>query len=371
MKAKATEAANAYGAAPEDLWPASDSVDDMSDTAGEAPRSPRLVAAVAACDSILTVPFREYDRVAVRQQRMHRWIVRVAAVVGTFAVVVAITELALGAELQAIEIAATLCALIAVVLGVRVAFQREWLLNRYRAERLRELKFAYLIDPAAWSEEATTVTERRVRLEHEAADIARAKFGDLDTWLEQLDVHQPPDSLAHLESDTGEVDELLAYYRLKRLGKQGSFYARKAAENDRLDRLTHRLPQYAFFGSIVAALANFLIRSWPAWSGSATASDATVVSGGQAQNATTVLVLLAATLPLIGSCIRTMRGSREFARNRARYHALHQMLVNVDGRLRELTSPDRVMRELWYDEQAFEAELREWLRLMRDVEWYG
>jgi hypothetical protein len=85
----------------------------------------------------------------------------------------------------------------------------------------------------------------------------------------------------------------------------------------------------------------------------------------------TVLVILAAALPLVGSCVRTMRGSREVARNRMRYQALVQMLAHVDQRLCTLTSPARVLRELWYEEQALEAELREWLRLMREAEWYG
>ena len=84
-----------------------------------------------------------------------------------------------------------------------------------------------------------------------------------------------------------------------------------------------------------------------------------------------MLVALAAALPMLGSCVRTLRGSREFARNRVRYHALYKMLVHVEQRLEELTGPGRVLRELWYGEQAFEAELREWLRLMREAEWYG
>jgi len=76
--------------------------------------------------------------------------VRLAAVVGTLAVVVAIAELALGTEWTVVEIFATVFAGTAVLLGLFAAFQRAWLLNRYKAERLRALKFAYLIEPATW-----------------------------------------------------------------------------------------------------------------------------------------------------------------------------------------------------------------------------
>src|SRR5579859_5547986 len=86
---------------PQTLWPRSRRIDDMADVSGDGPPSPRLEAAVAVCRSVLTPAFHDYDRSALRQQRSHRWIVQLAATVGTFAVVVAIIQLALAAELQA------------------------------------------------------------------------------------------------------------------------------------------------------------------------------------------------------------------------------------------------------------------------------
>jgi hypothetical protein len=84
----------------------------------------------------------------------------------------------------------------------------------------------------------------------------------------------------------------------------------------------------------------------------------------------TGLVVLAAAVPVLGSCVRLLRGSREFARNRLRYLATYQALVELDERLM-IAEPDRLVQELWYAERILENESREWLRLMREAEWYG
>ena len=54
-----------------------------------------------------------------------------------------------------------------------------------------------------------------------------------------------------------------------------------------------------------------------------------------------------------------------------RYVANYLMLVRLDQELRDSQTHEVVLLELYKTEQALEAELHEWLGLMREAEWYG
>jgi len=45
--------------------------------------------------------------------------------------------------------------------------------------------------------------------------------------------------------------------------------------------------------------------------------------------------------------------------------------LKLSERLREANDPDTVFREIGFCEQTLEADLREWLRLMVEAEWFG
>jgi hypothetical protein len=313
--------------------------------------------------------YDDYDGMAIAEQRRHVRTVRVAAVLGTFSILVTLAQLVLGGDLEVVEVAAGVFAVIAVLLGLRAAFQRDWLLNRYRAERLRALKFAYLMGPASWSNDPAVLERARAKLEDEVAQIKSATFDAVDVWLQHIRVLTPPGPSE--ASFAMELDELRHYYRLKRLGKQGWFFYTSAARNERLNTVTSNLAQYVFFGGIVAALLHFGLMAL----GSAVGLDLSSETPPPRWNSWVVLstffVLAALALPVLSSCIRTIRGSREFARNRMRYYANYLMLVRLDQELRDSKTHEEVLLELYYTEQALEGELHEWLGLMREAEWYG
>jgi hypothetical protein len=341
---------------PRDLWPDSEHVDDMHDVLPPATMSSPLRAALEVCNQEIAPAFQHADERAISLQRRHHGIVLVAASLGTLAVVMAILGLAerlwpdnVQKVLPQFEVVAALLALVAVLLGVFLALQRGWLLQRYRAEQLRALKFTYLVEPQAWGADPAV---DRARLRQEVQRIKAATPKELKTWTEDpsgppsrawAGGGQPPDDLAAL------VD----HYRLKRLGKQGWYYFNRANENEGVEVLTGRIPRWAFYASILAALAHFA---------SEPLHDPVFSTG---------LVVVAAVLPVLGSAVRTVRGSREFARNSMRYRANYEALVHLDGRLHTMASPELILDELRYAERTLENESREWLRLMREAEWYA
>ena len=125
-----------------------------------------LAGPLGVCRDVVQDPFEAADSRAISLQRYHRFLTIAAAFTGTAAVIFAILQLGYptlgGARIGELELVAAGAAGLAVVLGLFAEFQSNWLLKRHVAERLRLAKFAYLIDPRAWSGDpcsiATTAT---------------------------------------------------------------------------------------------------------------------------------------------------------------------------------------------------------------------
>ena len=92
-----------------------------------------------------------------------------------------------------------------------------------------------------------------------------------------------------------------------------------------------------------------------------------------------ILIALAASFPVIGAGIRTLRSAHEFARLASLFRAKHNALKRIRDALDELMNEKiavknktaQVLHTLWQCEQFLEDEHYEWLRLMLDAEWYG
>ena len=89
--------------------------------------------------------------------------------------------------------------------------------------------------------------------------------------------------------------------------------------------------------------------------------------------ASTLLIAASAALPVTWAGIRTWRSAREFSRNVARSTARREMLDEMAQRLdgARQVDPSHLLGELQICELVLESDQREWLRLMREVEWYG
>jgi hypothetical protein len=89
--------------------------------------------------------------------------------------------------------------------------------------------------------------------------------------------------------------------------------------------------------------------------------------------ASTLLIAASAGFPVTWAGIRTFRAARESSRNVARSTARREMLDEVARRLDEdrRAEPTSLLGELQICELVLDSDQREWLRLMREVEWYG
>ena len=101
----------------------------------------------------ITPVWRAHDREAVRHQRIHRSMARVAIVCGTVALVVSIIQGVVASStplLQTLEIASAVLAGVSVAAGLLLGFHHRWLAARQIAERLRNLKFQALAADSLW-----------------------------------------------------------------------------------------------------------------------------------------------------------------------------------------------------------------------------
>ncbi len=81
------------------------------------------------------------------------------------------------------------------------------------------------------------------------------------------------------------------------------------------------------------------------------------------------MIVLAASLPVVGGAIRTFQGAHQFARNTYRYRAKALALSSIDAGLTHAAQTRAQFLALWFSEQTLENEHREWLRLMLEAEW--
>lgn len=90
------------------------------------------------------------------------------------------------------------------------------------------------------------------------------------------------------------------------------------------------------------------------------------------------LTLASFAVPMGWSAIRTLRGAHEFSRNVARSHGRHAALAELSRSLDAATEgpPARwdrpvIFGYLYLCEGILASDQHEWIRLMRDAEWYG
>lgn len=340
--------------------------DDMIDADKELPAHPRLREAIQYSSVTLLTHYGEADYRALNQQKWHRRMAALAAVLGTLAVLLALVELSHlipGSLPAGVEIVAVVIAAAAVVLGGLLSFQRHWLLERHKAERCRLLKFGFITDPEFWCGDAAGQEKRRAQLLTNATSVHDLTPDDLKHWLRVDLMTESPVVRTSCAVETETLRAVVDYYRKKRLCTQMRFFTRRLTQYQARQKLTWRFPSWLFFGSVIAALGHFIV-------------DLAQHEDGSVQTLSVVLILLAAGLPVLGAGVRTYRSTYEFARNAMRYEAKLLALRRLDESLAvELTRTPfdtrRIFHDLWCCEQILEFEHREWLRLMIEAEWYG
>ncbi len=261
------------------------------------------------------------------------------------------------------EFAMMAIAVFAVVYGVWTGAPRGWILNRSKAERLHQLKYAFLASPAVWAGGEAA----RSRCEEEFQDGVQAidalTFESLQSWL--LDRPARPFAAAadvRLEEVTKPIDQLRRYYRETRFWDQVGYFSEGTEPRHAPVRLTRHLPASIFFLAPIVVGLHFLL-------------DLVFHSAGAAHEVRLLtgvsLLVLAVGLPALGAAVRTWRLSQEFDRNALRAQTTAVALMAFAERLRGAQAPAELLRTLGDCEDIFESEHREWLRLMIEAEWFG
>jgi hypothetical protein len=347
----------------------SETFDDMHDRPEEFSEFAALP--LETCRSIAAL-YDTTDRAALKFQRSHIRLTRGAASFGTLAVIAAIFGLSRfwvlwvsEKQLATAELTVVLFAFSFAVYGLATSQKYKWLARRHQAELYRQLKFRFLIRPAVW-QDADGLSQEKKKIE------SYSDKNSLKDGIEDALPHGPfPITEEQLPLQTFE--QLVQYYMKSRLRPQMLYLDHRAQRNEYKDRFLAFLPAGLFFASVAAAAAH---------SGFSYFSKQVAE---QPLSWAIVAALLAACLPVTGAWVRTVRAAFEYSRNKSRSIAAHRALreledllvrdsmvtVQGDGTPRSYVDPRHVLKELWWCEQIFATEHREWLRLMVETEWYG
>ncbi|MGD0545868.1 MAG: hypothetical protein ABSB65_15790 [Candidatus Acidiferrales bacterium] len=358
------------------------SFDDMDDSfeisfcrdkvqAGHRRYLPLLNALTVSQELILPV-FREADRRATHYRAKYQQISLGAVGMGLLAVMLGICEILLPKDGNDVAklgltvsegVAAAFC-LIFILLGTIYKPKNNWLLARYRAENLRLLKFKTLADPRLWCENGgASDRSGETPADHVRADVraaVRAFEGLVYEDVKESAAHGviPDVSEIHCpESCEEALHEIIHYYCEKRLSTQMDYLTAKSEEDEKGGVVSSLLTNVLFFVSFGLVLFHVALDS-------AHPKEAPDRFGE-------ALVLGAVLLPALVAGVRTYRASREFERNALRHRAtLHSLEgLNVEmGKAKNLARKFKIARAC---ELILEFDSSEFMRLLREVEWYG
>jgi hypothetical protein len=320
------------------------------------------------CAPCLRSDYERADGLARHGQRRHlkfvRWSVRcgfAALFWGLF------QQLVIGGSRTAAawwpEAVFTAATLVLVLLTLFLETHQTWLVERYKAEALRLVKFRVLIRPGLWNGDTADLRALQNDLEARRARVA-------DTPHEVLEALAHSDALPDLPAtrdservDAKSLERLLEYYRRKRLDFQLAYFERKMREKKGVLQNALLQPFFFFFAIGLSMVVLLLESPW-------VQSDKETLKHS--------LIFFSLALPFGWGAIRTLRGANERSRNQARSHARHDSLAEIRRSLDAATGKapeqwDRAMifGYLYLCESILASDQHEWLRLMKEAEAYG
>jgi len=331
------------------------------DRAADLPENPLLRNALLVLDRELGPLFEHSDQASLRHQVYHRTLTVLAAASGTLAVLLAIIQLS-GIVPSPwptwAEVLAASLAFAAVFVGVSQKRHPRWLLERHRAERCRLARYALLTDPEFLSGEGARTAAWEAKVNGEAEEIRRLDWPKLHLWVEEHEAPQALHQAGKAATDARLVAALAGYYHRARLLPQIEFFRQRSASYGKADDLTKAIPSWLFFASILAVLLHFLAGIFL---GADTAGHGIGL----------LFTIFAASLPVVGGGVRTVRLANEFARSACLYRAKRSVLQRLEAGFHAANDHQALLGLMGESEQFLENEHKEWLRLMVEAEWYG
>jgi hypothetical protein len=331
---------------------------------------PDLKASLDWLDSSLGEKWRKADKEALRCQRNHRRLARIAIVTGTAAIVLAVAQLAIKLTVATTYIAAALelgavgAAVISVAVGFIAKYDRRWLAQRHLAERLRMLKFSSLeqlwcLEPAKWQE---WVTARITVLE--GLEDAKTVKHEIEEWSRK-DLIEPQLATSLVsEPEPTLLNAVTTYYRFKRVEFQAEYFDRRQKDFKKATGGWLHLSLPLFLISVACVIGHFLLEHF-----GPRAEDEGVRH--LLEQTAIWLVASAAIIPVLGLGIRAWFAAFELPRSAILFAAKHQALRNLVHQVEEDSGRALpTVHHMAQTEHFLEHEHREWLRLLSETEWF-
>ncbi len=328
----------------------------------------QLRAALEYQQQTLLPVFQTADRTAVKDRANHTRLAKITIFSGTWAILLAILQMAIARELPtlvyiplALEAIAVLAGLLSVFLGLRTHRDHRWLSERNRAERLRMLKFESLSWPSLfldnldqWKQEL----DAKISVLSTPYSIEQVKdWVAIETPLSEKN----PSSPISIPKDL--IDALTDYYVENRLAYQIAYFQLRATNLSQQARPWRHLSHPLFAVSTLCVLVHFasdwqhhrisdphLAHIWGSigvWS-----------------------LALAAMIPVAGLGIRVWLSAFEPQRSANLFLSKSRVLSTMSDQFEQSKSePEKWTKQMQESEHFFQSEHREWLRLMLETEW--
>lgn len=315
-----------------------------------------LIIRLKLVKNLIFYEFCKNDINAKKFQKYYKYfIIPFAIFLGTFAILFATIQLSHSSFvpkwLPKLETIFAVSLLIIVILGMQI--QRKWLVSRYKAESLRNLKFMSLLDPLFWSGKYEQWWDNLVKT------IEQIKKVDSKHSLKDLQISQVKLSSEISWNKPNVIADFTDYYLKKRICFQINYFEQKYKSRKEFNEGIAYGPLVFFICSLFFVIIHFLIiyfwenLVWVEWS-----------------------ILCVVVCSFLGISIRTIRSSMEFARHEYLLEYKKEFLSKMRDKISQILvqkppNYEQELLEILNDcEIALSEEHSEWLRLMIEAEWY-
>jgi hypothetical protein len=355
-----------------------------------------LLKALTVSKDLILHDFRDADKEAQRHRKKYQLISQGAVWSGLAAVVIGLLEIVISIDhpplLELPELAAAVTCVFFILWGTYSKPKENWLLARYQAENLRLLKFKTLLDSRFWCEDTEQFDEvGETPSDHVRNDVLAAirslKGLIYEDVAERAAQGVIPDvSEIHCpDSCPEELQEIIHYYCKKRLTTQMNYLAHHSGTEGERRSISHMLMSITFFISfgfilihLSLDLGHLLVIVFANHKLGTGFFQSLVLFYKGPREATEVHPLIASVLvaiavlgPAFVAGIKTYRASREFERNALRHRATLHSLESLNQEMSKAKNLSRKFRIARSCELILEFDSSEFMRLLREVEWYG
>jgi hypothetical protein len=334
---------------------------DMNPASDDLPNFEAIAEQIAYIDEIINKDFTKYDQDAMNDQYNHIFFAHTAVITGTLAILIPILQLTgfLPEELSLPgETFVTLLSVIAVVSGTLWAFQKRWLVERFKAESLRILKFRALLKSDFL---CGNLGPWKLWLEGEVQNIRKLEKSDVHAIIKTGADIRLPKATNVPACNAGTVVLVAEYFRKNLVISQIKYFQKTAHELESSDRFIRYIPHLFFSLGVVIVTLHFIIND--------------LVHEGEWHFTRNILIFLGIAFPVVGMGVRTYRSSHEFARSSSIFRAKEKRLREIDAEITALLNEPpgnklQLISLLNACEHNLEEEHYEWLRLMAESEWF-